>query len=61
MTRSLLRLLCLGLLSPPALLPQDRADAPNGSSNDGQNQREPYVTAGDRAYLIGTQDGAMKD
>src|ERR1043166_9811385 len=28
-----------------------------GISNHGRNQREPYVTAGDRAYLIGTQDG----
>jgi hypothetical protein len=32
-----------------------------GISNHGQNQREPYVTAGDRAYLIGTQDGKFPD
>jgi glycogen debranching enzyme len=32
-----------------------------GISNQGQNQREPYVTAGDRAYLIGTQDGKFPD
>lgn len=28
-----------------------------GISNQGQNGQQPYVTAGDRAYLIGTQDG----
>jgi glycogen debranching enzyme len=32
-----------------------------GISNHGQNQGEPYVTAGDRAYLIGTQDGNFPD
>jgi glycogen debranching enzyme len=32
-----------------------------GISNHGLNQREPYVTAGDRAYLIGTQDGKFPD
>jgi glycogen debranching enzyme len=32
-----------------------------GISNQGQNQRDPYVTAGDRAYLIGTQDGKFPD
>jgi glycogen debranching enzyme len=32
-----------------------------GISNHGQNPREPYVTAGDRAYLIGTQDGDFPD
>ncbi|HET7553288.1 MAG TPA: hypothetical protein VFK04_18485 [Gemmatimonadaceae bacterium] len=30
-------------------------------SNHGQNERQPYVTAGDRAYLIGTQDGDFPD
>ncbi len=28
-----------------------------GISNQGLNKQQPYVTAGDRAYLIGTQDG----
>ena len=28
-----------------------------GISNQGRNQQQPYVTAGDRTYLIGTQDG----
>lgn len=32
-----------------------------GLSNHGQNTHEPYVTAGDRTYLIGTQDGAFPD
>ena len=32
-----------------------------GLSNHGQNKREPYVTAGDRTYLIGTQDGNFPD
>jgi hypothetical protein len=32
-----------------------------GISNHGRHEREPYVTAGDRAYLIGTQDGDFPD
>jgi glycogen debranching enzyme len=32
-----------------------------GLSNQGQNKSEPYVTAGDRAYIIGTQDGEFPD
>jgi len=32
-----------------------------GISNHGQNQDQPYVTGGDRAYLIGTQDGNFPD
>jgi glycogen debranching enzyme len=32
-----------------------------GISNHGRTQGEPYVTAGDRAYLIGTQDGSFPD
>ena len=28
-----------------------------GISNQGRTQQQPYVTAGDRTYLIGTQDG----
>jgi hypothetical protein len=33
----------------------------SGISNHGHNGGEPYVTAGDRAYLIGTQDGNFPD
>jgi hypothetical protein len=32
-----------------------------GISNQGRNRRQPYATAGDRAYLIGTQDGNFPD
>jgi alpha-L-rhamnosidase-like protein len=32
-----------------------------GISNHGQHRGQPYVTAGDRAYLIGTQDGNFPD
>src|SRR2546425_11081249 len=28
-----------------------------GISSHGENKVQPYVTAGDRGYLIGTQDG----
>jgi len=37
------------------------ADILAGISNQGRNQQQPYVTAGDRAYLIGTQDGNFPD
>src|SRR5919205_4211622 len=33
----------------------------DGLSNQGKNQADPYVTAGDRAYLIGSQDGNFSD
>lgn len=32
-----------------------------GISNEGRNKLRPYVTAGDRTYLIGTQDGNFPD
>lgn len=32
-----------------------------GISNHGENKGRPYVTAGDRTYLIGTQDGNFPD
>lgn len=32
-----------------------------GISNQGRNKEQPIVTAGDRAYLIGTQDGNFPD
>jgi glycogen debranching enzyme len=32
-----------------------------GIASHGQHQHQPYVTAGDRAYLIGTQDGNFPD
>ena len=33
----------------------------NGISNQGTNQADPYAAAGDRSYLIGTQDGNFPD
>src|SRR5919109_53536 len=32
-----------------------------GISDSGRNRDQPYVTAGDRTYLIGTQDGNFHD
>jgi glycogen debranching enzyme len=32
-----------------------------GIGNQGRNKQQPYVTAGDRMYLIGTQDGNFPD
>ena len=32
-----------------------------GISNQGRNKEQPYVTAGNRTYLIGTQDGNFPD
>jgi len=50
-------------LSPSVLLAQadDAAPIMAGMPNRAENQRDPYVTAGDRAYLIGTQDGDFPD
>ena len=46
----------------PLLAQSDAGAAPMaGISNAGRDPRQPYVTAGDRAYLIGTQDGAFPD
>ncbi|HEX2248872.1 MAG TPA: hypothetical protein VHH32_00905 [Gemmatimonadales bacterium] len=61
--RSILLSFCLALATPHALLSQSDASEShrNGISNEGKNQRDPYVTAGDRAYLIGTQDGDFPD
>ena len=52
------------LLAAAPLLPaqSDSAAAPMaGLSNHGRTGERPYVTAGDRAYLIGTQDGNFPD
>ena len=53
--------LSLALLVPASLLAQQALPAMDGISNRGRNQRDPYVTAGDRAYAIGTQDGGFPD
>jgi len=51
------------LINTPSLWCQVEYAAPvmAGISNHGQNLSQPYVTAGDRAYLIGTQDGNFPD
>ena len=43
---------CVAQLSPDATL---------AISNQGRTRQQPYVTAGDRTYLIGTQDGNFPD
>ena len=32
-----------------------------GISNKGQNKNTPYLTAGDRTYIVGTEDGKFRD
>jgi glycogen debranching enzyme len=61
--RLVLLCLCLALARPSLLRSQDDYTTSTlaGISNGGRNQIEPYVTAGDRAYLIGTQDGNFPD
>jgi hypothetical protein len=51
------------VLTLARLLPAqaDSAAPMAGLSNHGRNGNQPYVTAGDRAYLIGTQDGNFPD
>ncbi len=53
----------LALATAPALASQDEhaKHAMAGIASHGQHQDQPYVTAGDRAYLIGTQDGNFPD
>src|SRR5579863_151907 len=48
----------------PALSPPESdyaAPILAGISNQGRTRQQPYVTAGDRTYLIGTQDGNFPD
>ena len=51
----------VALLGAHPLAAQTLAPAMRGISNQGRNPGQPYVTAGDRAYLIGTQDGRFPD
>ena len=60
--RVMLALLLVVLSGPP--VHGQRAAVPAafaGVSNHGRHKHQPYVTAGDRTYLIGTQDGAFPD
>jgi glycogen debranching enzyme len=57
-------LLILTLLSPALVQAQDGGYGDTvmaGISNHGKNPTDPYVAAGDRGYLIGTQDGNFPD
>src|SRR5207249_2084772 len=61
--RSALLSLVLALTIVQSLRSQNDYATPilAGISNHGENKVQPYVTAGDRAYLIGTQDGDFPD
>jgi glycogen debranching enzyme len=63
MIRPALLALCLVLASARAVPAQGDYAAPvlAGLSNHGQTGGKPYVTAGTRAYVIGTQDGNFPD
>jgi glycogen debranching enzyme len=67
MKRSILATnLALGLMATALAVDLRAAQLPSapvlaGISNQGQNGQQPYVTAGDRAYLIGTQNGNFPD
>src|SRR4051794_31649164 len=62
-SRSVLLAFLVALTNAHSLLSQHDYAAPimAGISNHGQTQGQPYVTAGDRTYLIGTQDGNFPD
>jgi glycogen debranching enzyme len=62
-SRSILLSFLLALTNVQLLLSQSDYAAPilAGISNHGRTQGQPYVTAGDRTYLIGTQDGNFPD
>ena len=65
-SRLVVLLLALGILAgniPPAWAQaaDEASRVMPGLSNHGRNQTDPYVAAGDRAYLIGTQDGNFPD
>ena len=53
----------LVLAAPHSMAAQEdyAASVLAGISSEGRNQDEPYATAGDRSYLIGTQDGTFPD
>jgi glycogen debranching enzyme len=53
--KSCLLVILLALAVTPALA------AESGIASHPKNRQQPYVTAGDRAYLIGTQDGNFPD
>ena len=62
-THSILPCVLFALAHAGGLRAQSDYAAPilAGISNHGKNPTRPYATAGDRAYLIGTQDGDFPD
>jgi len=50
-----------GAVASPPIINDYAAPILSGISNQGRTGHEPYVTAGDRTYLIGTQDGNFPD
>jgi glycogen debranching enzyme len=48
-------------ITPPPATGDYAAHILAGISNQGRTRQQPYVTAGDRTYLIGTQDGNFPD
>jgi hypothetical protein len=61
--KSILVSLSFTVLSQGMLLSQTgySGSVLKGISNHGANKTDPYATAGDRSYLIGTQDGNFPD
>jgi glycogen debranching enzyme len=61
--RAVLLSTVLSLASARWLASQDEyaKHAMAGIASHGQHEHQPYVTAGDRAYLVGTQDGNFPD
>ena len=61
--RATLAGLLLAVVQAQPLVSQSEhaATAMGGISNQGRHGDQPYVTAGDRAYLIGSQDGGFPD
>ena len=53
--------LVLVVVAALAVPPCDAQVSLAGISNHGRTKHQPYVTAGDRTYLIGTQDGNFPD
>src|SRR5215210_1583538 len=62
-TRAMLLIWVPALTTARLLAAQDQEPrhAMAGIASHGQHERQPYVTAGDRAYLVGTQDGNFPD
>ena len=50
-----------GAMTPEAATDDYAAHILAGISNQGRTKEQPYATAGDRTYLIGTQDGNFPD